>query len=152
MPFAHKYRFTMRIPEAGGMIGPFAVESSEVSHEPIGNGRYDYPIQLVLVGPGGKQAVAKTLRQEFGRNRTTFSGYGNPYQLQFGSFTVESLGDRRYRVTGCGAGSRFDLDRELERFVTYAGLRGRPADSTLIDQYLEDYKRDITRKNPELEY
>jgi hypothetical protein len=66
------------------------------------------------------------------RWRTTFSGYGNPYQLTFGRFEVESLEGNRYRVTAKGTGVRIDLERELLRFVEYSRLRGGPPAPTSL--------------------
>jgi hypothetical protein len=152
MPVAAKYTFTMRIPDAGGSVGGFSVESCQVGCEEHGDGTIDYPVSMVLAGPGGKQGVRKAIRDRFSRGRTTFSGFGNPYQLHFGRFEVESLGGSRYRVTACGKGVRIDLERELRRFLAWTRLRGKPADDSLTAAYLEDYTRDITRKNPELEY
>ena len=150
MPFANKYRFTMRMPCSGETLGDFVVEECTVEHEEHGNGTISYPMTIVLRGPGGGQAVRRTIRERFAGGHTTFSGYGNPYQLQFGRFDVESLGYRRYRVTGCGTGVRFDLARELRRFVAYASACDRQIDESLIGSYLESYKRDVTRRNPEL--
>jgi hypothetical protein len=152
VPFAEKYMFTMRIPDAGGCIGDFSIESCQVDCNEHGDGTIDYPICMVLVGPGGKQGVRKTIRDRFSRGRTTFSGFGNPYQLHFGRFEVESLGGSRYRVTARGKGVRIDLERELQRFLAYARLRHKQADTALVTAYLDDYKRDITRKSPEIEY
>ena len=150
MPFANKYRFAMQIPEAGRSLGGFLVESSEVAHHERGDGTIEYPVTLVLVGPGGKPAVRKAIIERFGRGRTTFSGFGNPYQLHFGRFEVESLGARRYQVTALGTGARIDLERELRRFVAYARARRKVANESLLTAYLADYRRDVTRRNPEL--
>lgn len=152
MPFANKFRFTLRIPEAGETLGGFVVESSSVKDEPQGDGRYEYPIEMVLAGPGGKQGLGRMVREEFAGFRTTFSAYGNAYQLRLGRFTVEGLGGRRYRVIATGLGTRIDLEKELRRFTTYAVERGKSADASLIDAYVEDYRKDVTRKNPELPY
>ena len=142
----------MRIPDPGGQIGGFVVESCDVGHQSRTDGIYDYPIRIVLTGTGGQQAVRKAIREHLSRGRTTFSGYGNPYQLRFGRFEVERLGDRRYLVTASGVGFRFDLDRELRRFARFAEMHGTEANETLIDQYLEAYGKDVHRKNPDLEY
>jgi hypothetical protein len=152
MPFARKYQFAMRIPGPGGRVGDFGVDACTVGHEERGDGTIDYPISMVLVGAGGQQAVRRAIREQLVRGRTTFSGFGNPYQLRFGRFEVESLGRSRYRVTARGIGVRIDLERELTRFVEYARMRHRPAGSALIEAYLQDYRRDSTRKSPELEY
>jgi hypothetical protein len=151
MPFAKKYRFTMRIPEAGGSIGGFHVESCEVGHTEH-DGTIDYPVSMVVVGKGGAQGVRKAIREHLDRGRTTFSGFGNPYQLRFGRFAVESMGKGRYRVAATGLGVRIDLERELRRFVAYAKLHRKRADGALVPAYIEDYRRDIERKSPELEY
>jgi hypothetical protein len=152
VPFAGKYQFTMRIPEAGGRISGFTVEQCTVGHTERGDGTIEYPVSMVLAGSGGRQGVRKAVREHFRRGHTTFSGYGNPYQLLFGRFEVESLGGSRYRVTARGIGVRIDLERELHRFVAYARLTGRPIDDELIAAYLADYRRDVTRKKPKLEY
>ena len=152
MPFAKKYQFTMRIPAAGGHLGAFDVESCDVGHDEHGDGTIDYPVSMVIEGKGGAQGVRKAIREHLDHGRTTFSGFGNPYQLRFGRFEVESIGNGRYRVTALGLGVRIDLERELRRFVAYARLHRKPADGALIAAYLEDYRRDITRKSPELEY
>lgn len=152
MPFARKYQFTMRIPGASGRVGAFSVESCEVGHDERGDGTIDYPVSMVLSGKGGAQGVRKAVREHLDRGRTTFSGFGNPYQLRFGRFEVESLGGSRYRVTSRGIGVRIDLERELRRFVAYARLRRKPATGALVAAYLEDYRRDVTRKTPEIEY
>ena len=152
MPFAEKYRFTMRLPKAGARLEGFVVESCEVGHDERGDGTIDYPFSMILGGKGGKQAASKAVRAVLDHGRTTFSGFGNPYQLRLGRFSVEALGEGRYRVTGRGTGVRFDLERELRRFTAYAQLRGEPADESLIGLYLEAYKRDVTRRTPELPY
>jgi len=51
----------------------------------------------------------------FASHPMTFSGYGNPYQLWCGKPAIDSLGDRRYRVTADGAGARVYSREELER-------------------------------------
>jgi hypothetical protein len=140
------------MPKPGGRIGDFVVESCDVGHDEHGDGTIDYPISIVLAGRGGVQGIRKAVRGHMDRGRTTFSDFGNPYQLRFGRFEVEALGDGRYRVTAHGTGVRIDLERELLRFVAYARLRRAPADEALITSYLEEYRRDVTRRNPELEY
>lgn len=152
MPFAQKYRFAMRFPEPGDTIDGFRVESCEVGHDEKGDGTIFYPFVILLSGKGGRQGVGKAVRAAFAHGHTTFSGFGNPYQLRFGRFTVEALGTGRYSVTGCGYGCRIDLERELSRFVAYARLHGKSADDAVVAEYIEAYKRDVTRKNPEIAY
>ncbi len=152
MPFAEKFRFTMRLPKPGGRLGEFTVESCEVGHDEHGDGTIDYPVSMILVGKGGRQAAGKAVRAALAAGHTTFSGFGNPYQLRFGRCEVESLGDGRYRVTGCGLGVRIDLERELRRFVEYTRAHHEPASGELVARYLEVYKRDVTRRSPEFPY
>lgn len=151
MPFANKYQFTMRIPAAGSRWGDFEVLTCEVGHVEH-DGVIDYPWSMVLAGPGGVAGVRRALREHLDHGRTTFSGFGNPYQLRLGRVEVKSLGTRRYSVTGLGLGVRVDLERELSRFVAYARLRRKAPSAALVAGYLEDYKRDVTRRTPELEY
>ena len=152
MPFATKFRAMMDFPFAGDTVGDFVVESVDVQHEPRGSGRYDYPVRIVLRGPGGQQAVRRTLKDLLCSHCTTFSGYGNPYQLWFARPEIESLGDRRYAVTVEGAGSRVFLEDELERFLGYLGETGQlaaPLDpvarETLVEEYLEGYRGEVKR-------
>ena len=95
MPFANKFRFTMRLPEPGEQIGDFTVESCSVEHAPSGYGRYEYPVEIVLRGKGGQQGVRSAIKSLLVPVKTTFSAYGNAYQLRFGKMEVDSLGDRR---------------------------------------------------------
>jgi len=152
MPFADKFRAMMRFPFAGESVGGFVVESVDVRHESGGAGRYAYPVQMVLRGPGGQQGVLRALKALFASHPMTFSGYGNPYQLWFGKPEIESLGDQRYAVTVEGAGARVFLTEELERFLAYLGAQGQlatqaepAAQETLVEAYLEGYKAEIQR-------
>jgi hypothetical protein len=108
---------------------------------------------MVLQGLGGKAGVRRTLKEFFARHPTTFSGYGNPYQLWFLKPEVESLGDKRYAVTVRGAGARFYLEQDLARFLDYlaaeGALAGEPDEAdraALIERYLEAYKAEIARQ------
>ena len=154
MPFAKKFRFTMRLPDAGDDIDGFTVESCTVEHAPSGYGRYEYPVEIVLKGKGGRQAVRNALKHLLTPVKSTFSGYGNAYQLRFGKMEVESLGDRRYRVHGVGLGARVFLKKELLRFcefLTDNAYLSPPASNTkqnIIDKYLEEYQVDARRKFP----
>jgi len=152
MPFADKFRAMMRFPFAGESVGGFVVESVDVHHESGGAGRYAYPVQMVLRGPGGQRGVLRALKALFASHPMTFSGYGNPYQLWFGKPEIESLGDQRYAVKAEGAGARVFLAEELERFLAYLGAQGQlamqaepAAQETLVEAYLEGYKAEIQR-------
>jgi hypothetical protein len=153
MPFAGKFRAMMDLPLVGDTVGGFAVESVDVSHESCGPGLYTYSARITLHGPGGKQGVRQALKALLSSHPTTFSGYGNPYQLWFGRPEIESLGDKRYAVRVQGAGARVFLEDELHRFLRYLNeteqLASRPDQAvreTLVETYLEQYRAEIRRK------
>ena len=153
MPFANKFRAMTDFPFPGDTVGAYTVEQVEVGCCPSGSGRYTYPIQLVLRGRGGQQGVKAALKEMLSSRYTTFSAYGNAYQLWFGKPEIESLGDRRYVVTVEGAGARVFLDDELERFVAFLAEEGHLAAGAegaalgpLVRTYLERYQKEIARK------
>ena len=148
----------MNMPTPGTRIGRFTVEECEVGHVGIGGGRYEYPVEMVLSGKGGKQGVRNDLKELFGARRSTFSGYGNPYQLAFDRSEVESLGEGRYKVVARGVGNRIFLRKELSRFLEYLGTEHdleSPSEETMaaiLDDYLAAYQADAKRKKPRLPY
>ena len=153
MPFANKFRAMMDFPFPGDTIGGFAVEQVEVRDEPGSSGRYAYSARIVLRGPGGQQGVRRALKALLSAHPTTFSGYGNPYQLWFGKPEIESLGNKRYAVRAEGSGARVFLEQELQRFLAYLDGEGQlssRADQTdremLVEAYLEGYRARIKRK------
>lgn len=152
MPFAAKFRAMMDLPFAGDTLGGFAVESIDVSHRSDHRG-YSYSVRMVLSGPGGQQGVRHALKPILSQHPTTFSGWGNPYQLWFGKPEIESLGGRRYEVRVEGAGARISLAQELDRFLTtldqddlLADQTDRAARDALVERYLESYRAEIKRK------
>lgn len=81
---------------------------------------------------------------------TTFSGYGNPYQLWFRKPEIESLGNQRYVVNVKGSEARMYLEPELARFLQYLddhhhlAAPSDPADrETLVEAYLDQYRAEI---------
>jgi hypothetical protein len=143
----------MDFPFPGDTIGDLTVEHVDVQHEGIGPGQYAYTAQIVLRGPGGQQGVRRALKALLSSHPMTFSGYGNPYQLWFGTPEIESLGDKRYAVRIRGAGARVFLGEELQRFVEYLAQEGPlpiepdpPAIEGLVDTYLQQYQVEIKRK------
>jgi hypothetical protein len=153
MPFAKKFRAMMDFPFPGDTIGDLTVESVEVVDERSGGEGYVYGVRMVLRGPGGVQGVKRALKAFFSQHPTTFSGYGNPYQLWFRKPEIESLGDQRYTVTVKGAGGRVYLEQDLSRFLQYlteGGLQAVPLDPTaqeqLVEAYLERYQGEIKRR------
>jgi hypothetical protein len=153
MPFAKKFRAMMDFPFAGDALDGFVIESVDVRDEHGGAEGYVYGVRIVLRGLGGKQGVKHALRSLFSSHVTTFSGYGNPYQLWFRKPEIESLGDKRYAVTVKGSGMRIHLEPELERFLAYlAGEGCLAADldpairERLVESYLDGYRAEIRRK------
>ena len=153
MPFAKKFRAMMDLPLSGETLGDFAVEEIDVWDEPGSAGQYAYGVRMTLRGPGGQQGVRRALRELLSAQPTTFSGYGNPYQLWFGSPEIEALGDKRYAVSLRGAGARIRLAPELARFLRYlqdGGMLARPLDAgagqEAVDTYLERYRGEIRRQ------
>ena len=151
MPFANKFRAMMDLPLPGDAVGDFIAENVEVDDVRSGWDGYAYSVRIVLHGPGGKAGVKRALRALLAQRVTTFSSYGNPYQLWFGKPEIESLGGRRYGVTVEGAGARIDLTTDLERFLDYLDAEGhvapRPDAATrLVEAYVEGYRTDVGRR------
>ena len=153
MPFAKKFRAMMNFPFPGDTMGDFTVESVDVHDEKGGGDGYVYGVRMVLSGPGGVQGVQRALRALFSQHPTTFSGYGNPYQLWFRKPEIESLGEQRYAVNVQGAGVRVYHEPELRRFLQYLNESNHlaaPADpaaqETLVETYLERYRLEIKRR------
>jgi len=150
MPFARKFRAMMNFPFPGDVVGDFTVESVNVRDEQGGAEGYVYGVSMVLRGPGGQQGVQRALKSLFAQHPTTFSGYGNPYQLWFRKAEIESLGDKCYAVSVKGVGERMYLEPELDRFLSYLEEQGHltafhdPATrSALLEAYLEKYRAEI---------
>jgi hypothetical protein len=153
MPFADKFRAMVEFPFPGDMLGDFLVESVDASHHGGTAGVYCYDVRLVLRGPGGQQGVRRALKPLLSRHPTTFSGYGNPYQLWFGKPQIESLGDRRYEVQIEGGGARTYLGDDLERFLDYLVAEGiaavgpePAAQAERVAAYLELYRAEVHRE------
>ena len=152
MPFASKFRAMMDLPFAGDSLGSFTVEGIDVSHR-SGELGYAYSVHMVLSGPGGQQGVRRALKPLLSAHPTTFSGYGNPYQLWFGTPQIESLGDKRYAVRVEGAGARISLAQELDRFLEALNEGGQLAGQAscadreaLVEEYLDRYRAEIKRQ------
>lgn len=154
MPFAATFRAMMDFPLIGDALGDFSVEGVDVTDGPGGpGGLHTYTVRIALQGPGGKQGVRKALKDLFSSHPTTFSAYGNAYQLWFGKPEIERLGDQRYAVTVQGAGARSNLEHELHRLLSYLDETDRLAAQTdqaigdeLIEAYLAGYRAEIGRK------
>lgn len=153
MPFARKFRAMMGFPFAGDSIGAYTVESVDIHDEKGDGDGHVYGVRMVLRGPGGAQGVQRVLRDLFTQHPTTFSGYGNPYQLWFRKPEIESLGEQRYAVNVQGAGARVYLEPELKRFLQYLSEDNHlaiPLDSatqeSLVETYMERYRVEIKQR------
>jgi CubicO group peptidase (beta-lactamase class C family) len=153
MPFATKFRAMMAFPFAGDTLGDYLVESVSVRDVSEEAGLHVYAVQMVLRGRGGQQGARQALKPLFAAHPTTFSGYGNPYQLWFAKPAIESLGEGRYEVMVAGGGARVFLAEELQRLLGYLVAQGHlavPRDAAaheaLVAAYLEQYRQEIKRK------
>jgi hypothetical protein len=160
MPFAKKFRAMMDFPFAGDQLDAFTVESVGVCDQQTGSEGYIYDVDIVLEGPGGQRGVRQALKALFSKHLTTFSAYGNAYQLWFRkpSLDIESLGGKRYAVRVKGAGERIALRPELDRFLEYLETEEMLSPSTQVDreklvaEYLEHYQMEIRRKVGRYDY
>ena len=160
MPFANKFRAMMDFPFAGDKFDGFTVESVTVRDQRTGSEGYIYDVRIVLEGPGGQRRVRQALKTLFAKHFTTFSAYGNAYQLWFRkrSIDIESLGDKRYAVSVKGAGERIALRPELYRFLEYLETKETPSLSSqagiekLVTEYLEHYQAEIRGKVGRYDY
>jgi hypothetical protein len=159
MPFAKKFRAMMDIPLAGDTLDTFTAESVNVRDERTGAAGYTYDVAIVLRGLGGKQGVKMALKGLLDKHVTTFSAYGNAYQLWFRnrSLDVESLGDKRYAVSVKGAGERVALSPELGRFLEHLEASGMLSSSAgdkeeLVAEYLDRYQLDVRRQVGRYDY
>ena len=141
----------MELPGVGVKLDRFTIERFEIGHRPIGSSRYEYPVEYELRGQGGVQGVKKALRPFTRRRRSTFSGFGTPYQLKFGGIVVVALGDKRYAAYFTGIGVGFDLVGELRTFSKFIAANHLSIDTDdererSIDEYIAEYKLDVKRK------
>jgi hypothetical protein len=159
MPFANKFRAMMDFPFPGEAIGDFIVERVEVCVLKEDAAGIEYGVEMTLRELGGSQTmrreqeVRRACKAFFAQHPTTFSGYGNPYQLWFHKPQIENLGEGRYAVTVKGSGARVYLEPELRRFLQHLNAENRlatplaaDAQETLVTAYLDKYKREIQRQ------
>jgi len=155
MPFSRKFREGMGFPEEGQVVGGFTVESVSVSHVGVSEGRYEYPLEITVKGEGTINKVKAAFKEFFKARRTVFSEYGNPYQCHHGKAEVRDLGGGRFSIVSRGACTRVFLKDEFERFAAYlkekglaVGDEGEAAWKTAIAEYLKQYEKATSRKNP----
>lgn len=144
MPLAKKFSAMMNFPFPGDTVGDFTVESVDVYVVKEDAGIIEYGGRMVLSGPGRAQDVRRALKAFFSQHVSTFSGYGNPYQLWFRKPQIGSLGEGRYTVNVKGAGVRTYLEPELRRFLQYLHEKGHlavPSDTAAQDTFIEDYMK-----------
>lgn len=149
MPFAGEFREALPFPFEGTTVDAFVVEHVRVDHVGAGDGRYEYPLEIVMRGKGGKEGARRALKQLAAARRTIFSEFGNPYQCSIGRLVVESLGEGRYRVSARGVGVRIRLREELGRFLGSLAAAGRLAPhagddpAAVVDEYLRRYQDEV---------
>jgi len=155
MPFSRKFREGMGFPGEGQVVNGFTVESVSVSHVGISEGRYEYPFEIVVKGEGNAAKVKAAFKEFFKARRTVFSEYGNPYQCHHGKMEVKDLGGLRFSIVSHGACTRVFLKDEFERFAAYLKENGLVVGDmdeaelkTVIEEYLKQYERATSRKNP----
>ena len=125
MPFAKNFAASFSLPFPGDALEGFAVESIEARDEPASiEGLHRYSVRMVLRGPGGQTGVRRAVQALLGRQPTTFSAYGNPYQLWCEKPQIEPR-RARYAVTACGAGCA--SPGGMMRFLGYLEACGRLA-------------------------
>jgi hypothetical protein len=150
MPLAKKFRAMMNFPFPGDTVGIFTVESVDVWVVKEDAGGIEYGARMVLSGPGKAQDVGRELKAFVKQHPTTFSGFGNPYQLWFRKPEIESLGEGRYAVNVKGAGVRTYPEPDFLHFLQYLNEQGylvapsdTPAQETLVKAYLKRYRSEI---------
>ena len=155
MPFSRKFREGMGFPQEGQAVDGFTVESVSVSHVGVSAGHYEYPFKLIVRGEGTANKVKAAFKEFFKARRTLFSEYGNPYQCHHGKMEVQDLGGGRFLVTSRGTCTRVFLKDEFEKFAAYLKEKGLVVGGkdeaewkTAIEEYLKQYEKASSRKNP----
>ncbi|MHA2281807.1 MAG: hypothetical protein ACXAC5_13270 [Promethearchaeota archaeon] len=109
----------MRFPKEGDVINGFEVLSINITHTNLKSGIYEYPTEIIVEGKGGKTKVREVFKKYFNQRITTFSGYGNPYQMHGGRIEIIALDKQKYKIKAIGIGVRIYLRRELNQFFEF---------------------------------
>ena len=142
MPFAKKYYRVMKFPKEGDIIDSFAVLSINVTHNNLKSGIYEYPTEIIVEGKGGKTRIKAVFKKYFDQRITTFSGYGNPYQMYGGGFEIIALDKNRYKIKAKGIGVRIYLRRELNQFFKFLvenNFSVKKFDEIVQEKIIDDY-------------
>ena len=146
MPFADKFQRCMKLPHEGDIVGNFLVKSIMVSHRNFFDGVYSYPVEIVVIGEGGKLGVSKTFRPFFNKVISLFSGFGALYQCRCGKLEIETLAPKTYKLVTLGIGCRIYPKQELEAFMQFlkdsTGLTELKSD-IIISTYLDFYQKSL---------
>ena len=144
LPFADKFQRCMKLPHEGDIVGNFLVKSIKVNHRNLFDGVYSYPVEIVVIGEGGKQGVSRTFKPFFNKVISLFSGFGALYQCRGGKLEIETVAPKTYKIVTTGIGCRIYPKQELEAFMQFlkdsTGLSELNSD-VIITTYLEYYQK-----------
>ncbi|MHA1987546.1 MAG: hypothetical protein ACW98D_12985 [Promethearchaeota archaeon] len=144
MPFAKKYYRVMGFPKEGDILKGFEVLMINITHTNLKSGIYEYPTEIIVEGKGGKTKVREVFKKYFNQRITTFSGYGNPYQMHGGRIEIIALGKQKYKINAIGIGIRIYLRRELDQFFEFLVENNNSAkdfNTTIREKIIDDYLR-----------
>lgn len=146
MPFADQFQRCMNLPHEGEVLNDFLVQSIKISHRNLLDGVYFFPIELIVIGEGGKQDLLKAFKPVFTKVISLFTEYGNLYQCRNHKLQIEKIAPKTFRLTTTGIGCRIYPKQELEAFIQFL------KDSTgffelnsevLIASYLDSYQKKL---------
>lgn len=146
MPFAEQFQRCMKLPHEGEMIEKFLVQTIKVSHKNLLDGVYSFPVEVIIIGEGGKQEVVKVFKPIFNKVISLYTEYGNLYQCRTEKLDVESIAPKTFKLTTTGIGCRIYPKKELEAFIqflkVYTGFMALNADA-IITTYLDYYQKSL---------
>lgn len=99
----------MEFPKEDEIIEGFKVISIDITHiadYSDGLARYSYPTEIIVESLGSFQDVRDTFSKWFDKEKTIYSGYGNPYKTNTGAMKIEELKNNRYKITAIGTAIR----------------------------------------------
>lgn len=144
LPFAEQFHRCMKLPHDGEMVDKFLIQSCKVSHRNIFDGVYSFPIELVIIGEGGKQDVSIVFKPIFQKVISLYTEYGNLYQCRCEKLVIQLIAPKTYKITTTGIGCRIYPKKELEAFIQflkeYTGFFELNSDA-IISTYLDHYQK-----------
>ena len=99
----------MEFPKDGDVIGGFRVVSVDITHiadYSDGLAKYRYPTEIIVEGEGSTEVVMGAFNEWFGKEKTIYSGYGNPYLSNTGKMYIERLKNNRFKIRAEGSAVR----------------------------------------------